>query len=219
MRTISVRTALTCAMVVLLALPQSLFAADTRAAMVYARGTAWINGVNIPRSSAIFPGDLVQTKSDSVANINAQGSNVSVFSDSLVKFEGDTISLEHGGVTVATSKGLTTRAGDVTITPSSASLTEFRVLDLDGTVRILASKGDLSISDDSGTSTLSAGQETSREEAPKRGKRKRNTPGAVTAAQGGLLDSKGAVIVGTGVIGGIGVWLLLSHEDPISPDH
>jgi hypothetical protein len=40
------------------------FAADSAAAMMYANGTAWINGGNIPKSSAIFVGDLVQTKAN-----------------------------------------------------------------------------------------------------------------------------------------------------------
>ena len=49
--------------------PASLMAADSIAAMLYAKGTAWINGATVPRSSALFPGDMVQTKPDSVVNI------------------------------------------------------------------------------------------------------------------------------------------------------
>jgi len=60
----------------------------------------------VPRTSAVFPGDLVQTRSDSVASINASGSNVVVLADSLVKFEGPAVALEHGSLKVATSKGL-----------------------------------------------------------------------------------------------------------------
>jgi hypothetical protein len=212
------RKFLSCAIVVMMVLPAPLLAADTKAAMVYARGTAWVNGVNIPRSSAIFPGDLVQTKSDSVANINIPGSTVSVFADSLVKFEGETVQIEHGGIRVATSKSFSTRAGDVTITPISAGLTEFQVVDVDGAVKILARKGDVSITDTTGTSTLPAGQETTRDETQRSSKR-RGPAGAATAAQGGLLDSKAAIYGGLGVIGGIGLWMILQGDDPVSPDH
>ena len=39
--------------------------------MLYTNGAAWVNGAHVPRtSSAIFSGDLLQTRSDSVANIN-----------------------------------------------------------------------------------------------------------------------------------------------------
>ena len=73
--------------------PASLWAADSSPAMLYARGAAWINGGAVPRTSAVFPGDLVQTRSDSVASINASGSNVVVLADSLVKFEGSAVAL------------------------------------------------------------------------------------------------------------------------------
>jgi hypothetical protein len=38
-----------------------------------------------------------------------------VLADSLVKFEGLAVELEHGAVRVTTSRGLTARAGDVTV--------------------------------------------------------------------------------------------------------
>ncbi|PYX87876.1 MAG: hypothetical protein DMG68_10305 [Acidobacteria bacterium] len=209
------RKALCCMITTLLVMPASLLAADTNAAMLYARGTAWVNGANIPRSSALFPGDLVQTKSDSVANINLLGSNVTVLSDSLVKFEGNSLEVEHGGVTVATSRNLATHLGDVTVTPASGSWTEFQVADVDGNVKIMARKGDVTISDESGTSTLPAGQETTREAAQK--SKKRRKAGAAPAAQGAILDSKTAIIIGTAAVGGVTAWVLLQGDDPASP--
>src|SRR6202167_530734 len=86
---------------VLLIVPVTLFAADPGAAMLYADGAAWLNGSHIPNSSAIFAGDLVQTRSDSAANIHAPGSSITVLGDSLVKFEGDSLKVEHGGVSVS----------------------------------------------------------------------------------------------------------------------
>src|SRR6266581_9449175 len=98
-----------CVLIVLF--PGSLFAADSSAAMLYTNGAAWVNGAHVPRSSsAIFSGDLLQTRSDSVANINQAGSSITVLSDSLVQFEGASLRIEHGGVTVATSKEVATMA-------------------------------------------------------------------------------------------------------------
>ena len=62
--------------VLMLVVPASLWAADTTAAMLYANGPAWLNGASVPKSSAVFTGDLIQTRTDSVANIKATGSNI-----------------------------------------------------------------------------------------------------------------------------------------------
>src|ERR1700757_1026869 len=149
------RKILSCLMILIF--PAALLAADQPAAMLYSHGTALLNGNSIARSSALFSGDLVQTNKDSVANINATGSTVLVLNDSLVQYEGDRVSLEHGGVTVSTSKSLATRAGSVTVSPSAGVLTEFEVRDVDGKVWIMARKGELTVNDGTGTTTLAQG--------------------------------------------------------------
>jgi hypothetical protein len=205
-------------LILIVIVPASVFAADSGAAMLYAKGTAWLNGSTVPRTSAVFPGDLVQTKPNSVANINAPGSSVIILSDSLVKFEGAAISIEHGGVTVATSKGMTTRAGAVTVSPASNALTEFEVTDLNGTVQIVARKGDVSVSDGSQTSTLAQGEQTTRDETqPDQNKRKKRRGGAAEAAGGGVLDSPVAIGVGAAAVGGLVTWVLVQGDEPASP--
>ena len=211
---------LSCLMLVIFS--GALFAADQPAAMLYSHGTALLNGNTVPRSSAIFSGDLVQTNAESVANINATGSTVLVLNDSLVQYEGSAVKLEHGGVTISTSKSLATRAEDVTVSPAASVLTEFEVRDVDGRVKIVARKGDLTISDDSGTTaTLAQGQETTREESESqkdKKKRRREVPGAAApAASGGILDSPVAIGIGTGAIVGVTAWVLIRGDDPASP--
>jgi hypothetical protein len=207
--------------ILILIVPASMFAADSGSAMLYAKGTTWLNGSTVPKSSAVFPGDLVQTKPDSAANINAAGSSVIILPDSLVKFEGAAVSIEHGSVTVATSKGMTTRAGDVTVSPASNALTEFDVSDLNGTVQIVARKGDLSVSDGSQTSTLAQGEQTTRDDSQSdqdRKKKKRRGGGAAPpAAGGGILDSPVAIGVGAAAVGGLITWVLLQDDEPASP--
>jgi hypothetical protein len=201
--------------------PAALFAAEPNpGAMLYARGETMLNGSSVPRSSALFSGDLVETRADSVANISATGSTVLVLNDSLIQYEGNTVKLEHGGVTVSTSKSLATRVGTVNVSPAAGVLTEFEVRDVDGTVRIAARKGDLSISDDSGTTLLAQGQETTRDEpeAQKDKKRKRRVvPGAVPSAAGGALDSPWAIGIGGGAIIGVTAWVLTKGDEPASP--
>jgi hypothetical protein len=207
--------------VLLLIVPASLYAADSGAAMLYANGAAWLNGSHVPNSSAIFAGDLVQTRSDSAANIHAPGSSITVLGDSLVKFEGASLNVEHGGVSVSTSKGVATTAGDVRVAPVSNAWTEFNVTDIDGTVRIAARKGDLTITDDNGTVTLAQGQETTRDEQSDQGDKKKKDKkrgvGAVPAAGGGVLNSPIAIGAGAAAIGGVTIWVLTRSSNPVSP--
>jgi len=208
--------------VLLLIVPASLFAADTgTAAMLYADGAAWVNGSHVPKSSAIFAGDLVQTRSDSAANIHAPGASITVLGDSLVQFEGTSLKVEHGGVSVSTSKSIGATAGDVKVSPVSDAWTEFNITDTDGTVRIAARKGDLTITDDSGTVTLAQGQETTRDEqsdqSDKKKKDKKRAAGAAPAAGGGVLNSPVAIGVGLAAVGGVTAWVLLRNDSPVSP--
>jgi len=215
--------------VLLLVVPGSLFAADQPDAMLYSHGTALLNGNSIPRSSAIFSGDLVQTNADSVANINATGSTVLVLNDSLVQYEGSSVKLEHGGVTISTSKLLATRAGAVIVSPAAGVWTEFEVRDVDGRVQIASRKGALTISDNTGTTTLAQGQQTTRDESQpqddsqsqkdnKKEKKKGGAAGLPAAgATGGILDSPVAVGIAGGAILGVTIWVLLQSGTPVSP--
>ena len=212
--------------VLLFLFPGSMFAADSNAAMLYTNGAAWVNGTHVPRaSSAIFSGDLLQTRSDSVANINEPGSAITVHYDSLVQFEGSSVMIEHGGVTVSTSRGTGATAGDVKVVPASYSWTEFKVTDVDGTVRIAARKGDLTVSDGKETFTLAQGQETTRDEGSAdndnnvkgKKKNKKRVSGATPAAGGGILSSPVAIGIGAGAIIGITTWVLVKNDDPASP--
>jgi hypothetical protein len=209
---------LSCMMAVIF--PAALFAADQPAAMLYSHGTALLNGNSIARSSAIFSGDVVQTNADSVANINATGSAVLVLNDSLVQYQGNAVKLEHGGVTISTSKLLATRAGDVTVSPAASVWTDFEVRDVDGTVQIAARKGDLTISDDTGTTTLAQGQQTTRDDSQSQNedkKKKKRRAGAASAAGGGILSSPVAIGIGAGAIAGATAWVLIRGDEPASP--
>jgi len=210
---------LTCLIVLILS--GALFAADQPAAMLYSHGTALLNGNSMERSSALFSGDLVQTNADSVANINATGSSVLVLNDSLVQYEGSGLKLEHGGVSISTSKLLATRVGNVTVSPVSGVWTEFEVRDVDGRVRIAARKGDLSVSDDAGTTTLAQGQETTRDdsqqtEEQKKKKRKR-VAAAYVPGTGAVFDSPWAIGIAAGLVAGGTVWALVQGGNPVSP--
>jgi hypothetical protein len=155
---------------------------------------------------------------------------VLVLNDSLVRYEGSTVNLEHGGVAISTSKLLATRAGDVTVSPAASVWTEFKVKDVDGTVQIAAQKGDLIISDINGTTALSQGQQTTREESQSQGdsqsqngdKNKKKKKGGAdvpspAAAGGGILNSPVAIGIGGAIIAGGAIWVLVQSDHPASP--
>lgn len=211
--------------VLLLVFPASLFAADSSAAMLYANGAAWVNGSHVPNSSAIFSGDMVQTRSDSAASINAPGSSITVLADSLVQFEGVSLKVEHGGVAVSTARGVAATAGDVIVAPASSAWTEFNMTDVDGTVRISARKGDVNVTDDKGTVLLAQGQETTRDEqsdqsdqSDNKKKNKKRASGASPAAGGGVLNSPLAIGLGAAAIVGVTAWVLIRNDNPVSPE-
>ena len=222
MRICLLQKILSCIMVVIV--PAALFAADSGLAMVYSNGTTQLNGFSLPNSSAIFPGDLVQTATGSVAKINAAGSSLIILSDSLVQFEGSAIKLERGGVTVSTSKAMASHVGDVTVTPTGNAWTEFEVAEVDGKVRIAARKGDLTVDDGAGPTQLAQGQETTRDQSnqdqsePQEKKKKKKRAGAAApAGAGGALDSPIAIGVGFGAVAGLTTWVLLQGSAPVSP--
>jgi hypothetical protein len=189
--------------------------------MLYSHGTALLNGHSIARSSAIFFGDLVQTNADSAANINASGSIVLVLNDSLVQYQDDAVQLEHGGITVSTSKLLATRAGAITVSPAASVWTEFEVRDVDGRVHIAARKGDLTINDETGATTLAQGEQTTREDPESqkdKDKKKKGAAAAPAAAQGGVFNSPIAVGIGGAAILGGALWVFVQGgEQPASP--
>jgi hypothetical protein len=189
--------------------PASLVAADidSGAAMLYGKGTVWLNGRPLPRSSAVFPGDLIQTQAESVATLDASGSGVIVLQDSLVKFEGNAVSLEHGGVSVATSKGMLALAKAVTVTPASNAWTEFEVVDANGTIQVETSKGNVNVNCGKGTANLSPGEQATPDDSGNC-KKKRKGVGAPVSGNGSFLTDP-YVLGGAVIAGGLIVCLLL----------
>ena len=208
-----------CCLLAILFPAQVMLAGETASAMLYTNGAAWLNGSEVPKSAAVFSGDMLQTRPDSTASIQSNGSSVMVLADSLVKFQGLAVELEHGSVRVTTSRGLAARAGDVTVKPASNMWTEFQVTDVDGRVQIAANKGDLTVQDDKGTTTVTQGQQTTRDDTTdtEKKKKRRRGAGAATAAGGGIMSSTPVVYGGLGVVAGVGLWVWLQQEPPVSP--
>ncbi|HYA23766.1 MAG TPA: hypothetical protein VEF05_06375 [Terriglobales bacterium] len=195
--------------------PTSLIAADEAAAVVYCKGTVWLNGNPLPDSSAILSGDMVQTTKDSTATITASGSSVIVQPESVVKFASSTVSLEQGSISVGTSNALVTSTVMATVTPASDTWTEYEVTDVNGVVDVLARKGNLSVNCGKETAAISDGMEVIGDASGKCTRRRRN--GAYPPADGDILNSPYLKYVGAAAAGGTLIWLLWPHpKQPVS---
>jgi hypothetical protein len=186
-------------------------------AMLNVSGKVQVNGSAVPQAIAIFPGDSVQTKTDSNARIDLLGSNVMIRADSEIKYVGTAVSVEHGTVAVATYKRMGTYVGDTTVSPVSDAFTVFEVSQTDGKVQIIARKGDVSLDDGSGTTTLAEGKQATRDENPPPGKKKKKKGGAVPAAGTSVLDSPYVIGAAVGAAAGVTTWVLVQGDQPVSP--
>lgn len=220
MNSLALRGALCYLMISLL--PSTLLGADP-GAMVYVSGSTAVNGTAVPRSSVVFPGDLIQTHGSSQANINLAGASVTIFEDSLVKVESRGLSIEDGSVSVGTSKpDMTVSAGAIGVTPASGTWTEFEVRHLNGAVQIIARKGDLRVSEGNETVALPQGQSTTRDdsaapEGSENEKKRKKKEGPAPAAQAPVLDSPIVIAAGAAAIGGGLVYVLTRSGAPVSP--
>jgi hypothetical protein len=127
-------------------LPASLQAADTTPAILHSQGGVWVNGMEAADSSAVFPGDLLETKPGFNASLSIDGSTVSIQPESVVKFEENLLALDHGSLLVGTTTGMRVRVHCITVIPvSNAEWTQYEVTDVNGTVQVAAHKKDVRI--------------------------------------------------------------------------
>jgi len=183
--------------------------------MVNCKGTVWVNGNPLPDDSAIATGDLVQTAKDSAATITASGSSVIVQPESVVKFATDTLSLEQGNISVASSTGLVTSAGIASVTPAASTWTEYEVTNMNGVIEVLARKGDLKVNCGKEAVALTDGMQVTSDISGRCKKSK--TSGAYPPASGDILNNPYLRYIGGAAGIGTLIWLLWPHpQQPVS---
>jgi hypothetical protein len=209
-------------------LPVSLLGQDNASAMLRSNGVGVsVNKNSVPASSALFSKDLVETQKQSVARIEVTGSAAEISPETMVQFDGDELVLEHGSLSVNTSRGLRVRVGCLTVTPvNDAEWTHYDVTDLDGKVTVSALKLDVYIDarsrnpqqakqpTHSNRVTVREGERKSREEKCGAGYLDKTS---WIAGKGAILNSPWAI--GAGAVGVV-VWACLGlchNDDPISP--
>jgi hypothetical protein len=132
-------------------LPASLLAVDAGAVLRNDGSGVLVNGNPPPPVTVLFSGDLIETQQNAVARIEASGSAVNINSQTLVQFEGDELILEHGGLSVNTSRGLRVRGGCLVVVPqNTAGWTHYEIADVDGNVTVSAIKSNVEINSGEG---------------------------------------------------------------------
>ncbi len=143
------------ALLMVVVLPSSIIMADEASAMLNVVGDVRLNGVDVNQPTAVFPGDKIQTSSDSVATLTLRGASVTVPADSIVLLAKNELVIPCGSAMVNSTKGITTRVNDVTVAPAGESA-KFDVVQNHEGMQIIAREGSLSV--DNGTSrTLQPG--------------------------------------------------------------
>ena len=211
------------------ALAVSLKAQDTGAAILHGTGVVLVNKYPATATTTLFPGDRIETQTGVIARIELAGSAADINPETVIQFEGDELILEHGSLSVNTSRGLEVRAGCVTVTPVRLELTHYEVSDLDGRVQVSAIKDDVFIESRSDKAqpakqparsdreVVRQGEQKSREE--KCGGATLHHAPAAADGTGPILNSPYVVGTGVGVIGVVACWALCRGDEPISPAH
>jgi hypothetical protein len=191
----------------------------------------WRNFVCLPMI-VILPVSLL-TQDTAAAMLRSNGIGVQVnrypAPASTALFSGDYIeTLEHGSLSVNTSRGMQVKVGCLTVTPvNNTDWTHYDVVDLDGKVTVSALKSDVYIdarsknpkdakqSGHSDRIIVREGEQKSREE--KCGAAYLKTPGAI-AGKGAIMNSPWAIGAGVAGVGAaLCFGLFCQNDDPASP--
>jgi len=210
-------------------LPVSLLAQDSATAMLRSNGV----GVTVNRnpaqaSVALFSDDLIEIQKNAAARIEASGSAADINAETMVQFEGNELVLDHGTLSVNTSRGMRVRVGCLTVTPANPTeWTHYDVTDLDGKVTVSALKNDVNIdarssnpqaarqSANSNRVSVREGERKSREE--KCGAADIKQPSTRIPGIGAVMNSPYAVTVGVVAVGVVTCWALCRSNKPMSP--
>lgn len=206
-------------------LPVSLLGQETGAALLHSHGAVLVNRNPAPASIAIFPDDLIETPKNAVARIELTGSAADINEESMVQFEAEEVVLDHGTVSINTSRLFRVRIGCISVTPVNSDWTHYDVTDLDGKVTVSALKSDVYIDTSSKNPQELKKVESKSREIVREGERKSREEkcgGAAPqpdhlAAYGAIMNSpyvKWPTLAAIGVIACLG---LCHDDDPVSP--
>jgi hypothetical protein len=190
-------------------------------------GSVLLNNSPAPASAALFPNSYIQTQSGAEARIEATGSAAYIAQNSVVQFADGQLELDHGALSIDTSRGLKARSGCVIVTPlHELEWTRYGITDVDGNVIVSVVKSEVTVelrpsnfrqakgAASSNSITLHEGEKRTFNE--KCGA-KQPQQGATLPGIGAVMDSPWAIGAGTIAIGVLTCWALCRSGAPLSP--
>jgi len=191
-------------------------------AILHTQGGVWVNGYEAHDSSAVFPGDVIETKPDSSANLSLDGSTVLIAPESVSKFQADLLELDHGGVSVVTSKSFKVQVNCILVIPVLNEWTQYVVTDVNRTVQVAARKLDVNVEHERGHGKEAPEPQPSQQRASvHEGEQKSYDESEVcgpAARPASALAGISPKWIAAGAAGaGILIWLLIHGGNPKTP--
>lgn len=207
--------------------PASLTAQEVNGAILRDNANGvFVNENAAPPSIAVLANDEIRTLKNVSALLTLVGSTAQINGETMVQFHPDELALDHGSLSVATSRGLRVRVGCITITPVNTSQpTLYDVIDVNGKVTVNALKDDVYI--EARQKNLETEKDAARRERSivhqgEQKSRDERCAGGYDMAQprqgaGGIMNSLPARILGFAGAAAIACWGFCHDDDPISP--
>jgi|SRR5579859_7832993 len=180
----------------------SLMMASTNGAMLIGAGKVQVNGTATSGTYTVFPGDQIQTAADSSAMVKSPVAVVSIASESAIQYQGNSVTFEHGNVTVSAPKGADAHFGALVISANPAHPARFQMVRVNGVDRIAALEGSLSITDGIHKTTLDAGYMMTTVAEPPSSPSSPSSSRKAAAAQVGI-PGWAIVAITAGALGGV----------------
>ncbi|HEV2992020.1 MAG TPA: hypothetical protein VG759_26520 [Candidatus Angelobacter sp.] len=200
-----------------LIVPSCMLMASTTGAMLMGTGAVQVNGEETARSSTVFSGDRIQTALNASAVVKSPRALVSIGSDSTVKYEDASVTLEHGVVALTAAKGIEAHLGNLVISADPDHNAKFQLLSANGVERVWVMEGSLNVTDGTHIAKLTAGEVITHAPSSKHEDddtvpvHKRSIPGWVKE-----IIIEGAIA--GGIVGGLAA-VGEFNSTPVSPSH
>jgi hypothetical protein len=171
-------------------------------AILHAQGGVLVNGAEARDSLAILPGDLIETKTGFSANLSLDGSTVLIGPESITKFQSDYVELDHGTVSVGTSKSYKVYVNCIRVVPVLNEWTNYQVSDVSRSIDVAAHKDDVNVEHDGSHKKAASGTGNSQQASVREGEQhsydETEICGAPDIAKAGGINTKWLATGGAG---------------------
>jgi hypothetical protein len=113
--------------------------------LLRSNGEVRVNGVAVPGTAVVSPGDLIETSKGSIAKIAAPGMSMLVGEDSKVSVKAGFLGVDRGSAAVSSNGGIMTGASQYSIAPEGTNAAKYQIANVGGAVSVSSEKGGLTI--------------------------------------------------------------------------